>query len=366
MEDSAYMAMALSLAKRGAGYTSPNPMVGAVVVKDHRVVGKGYHRAVGLAHAEVNAIDDAGAEARDATLYVTLEPCNHTGRTPPCTEKILEAGIRRVVVAMADPNPQVTGGGNAYLASRGIDVDCGILAERALKLNESFVKHSRTGLPFVILKCAATLDGRLATRTGDSKWITGPRSRQFVHRVRHEVDAIMVGAGTVTADDPSLTTRLENKKGRNPRRIIIDTRLSLPETAKVLRPSADSDTMLVAGPGAPVDKKERLAGLGATILEMPLVNGRIDLADLMKHLGKMGVTSLLVEGGGGVLASALKDGIADKILFFYAPKILGGDDGVPICRGPGVPVMSDAVALENIRVRRFDDDVMIEGYIKKK
>jgi diaminohydroxyphosphoribosylaminopyrimidine deaminase/5-amino-6-(5-phosphoribosylamino)uracil reductase len=366
MEDSAHMAMALSLAKRGAGHTSPNPMVGAVVVKNHRVVGKGYHRAVGTPHAEVNAIDDAGAEARDATLYVTLEPCNHTGRTPPCTEKILGAGIRRVVVAMADPNPHVTGGGNAYLASRGVQVTCGVLEEKALKLNESFVKHTRTGRPFVTLKCAATLDGRLATRTGDAKWITGPRARRFVHRIRHEVDAIMVGAGTVAADDPSLTTRLENRKGRNPRRIILDTRLSLQETAKVLRPAADSDTILVAGPGAPMDKKARLAGLGATILEMPLDSGRIDLADLMKRLGKMGITSLLVEGGGGVLASALKDGIADKVLFFYAPKILGGDDGVPICRGPGAPLISDAVALENIRVRRFDDDVMIEGYIKKK
>jgi len=366
MEDSAYMAMALKLAKRGEGFTSPNPMVGAVVVKNNRVVGKGYHKAVGLAHAEVNAIDDAGTEARGATLYVTLEPCNHTGRTPPCTEKILEAGIRRVVVAMADPNPNVTGGGNAYLASRGIDVTCGVLENKALRLNESFVKHVRTGLPFVTLKCAATLDGRLATRTGDSKWITGPRSRQFVHRVRHQVDAIMVGSGTVLADDPSLTTRLKKKRGRNPRRVILDTGLRLPETAKVLRPTPDSDIILVAGPEASVEKKARLTGLGATILEVPLIGGRIDLADLMKRLGKMGILSLLVEGGGSVLASALRDGIADKILFFYAPKILGGDDGVPICRGPGAALISDAVALEHIRVRRFDDDIMIEGYIKKR
>lgn len=366
MKDSAYMAMALKLARRGAGYTSPNPMVGAVVVKNGRVVGKGYHRAVGTAHAEVNAIENAGAEARGATLYVTLEPCNHTGRTPPCTEKILEAGIRRVVVAMPDPNPNVTGGGNAYLSSRGIDITCGVLEEKALRLNECFVKHVRTGLPFVLLKCAATMDGRLATRTGDSKWITGPKARRFVHRIRHEVDAIMVGAGTALADDPSLTARLENKKTRNPRRVILDTGLTLPETAKVLRPATDSDTILVAGPGAPDEKKARLAGLGATILEMPLVGGRIDLADLMKRLGKMGITSLLVEGGGSVLASALRDGIADKVLFFYAPKILGGDDGVPICRGPGAALISDAVALEHIRVRRFDDDVMIEGYIKKK
>jgi diaminohydroxyphosphoribosylaminopyrimidine deaminase/5-amino-6-(5-phosphoribosylamino)uracil reductase len=365
MEDSAYMAMALSLAKRGAGWTAPNPMVGAVVVKGGRVVGKGYHRAVGTAHAEVNAIDDAGIEARDATLYVTLEPCNHTGRTPPCTEKILAAGIRRVVCAMPDPNPKVAGGGNAFLASRGIDVSCGILEEKAEKLNESFVKYSRTGRPFVILKCAATLDGRLATRTGDSKWITGPRSRRFVHRIRHEVDAIMVGSGTVHADDPSLTTRLENRKGRNPRRIILDTRLGIPETAKVLRPESDSDTILVAGPGAPAENRARLAKRGATLLETPLKDGRIDLGILMTRLGDMGITSLLVEGGGSVLSSALADGIADKVLFFYAPKLLGGDDGVPICRGLGAGLMNDAVAVEKVRVRRFDDDVMIEGYIKK-
>ena len=203
MDDAAFMTMALELAELGAGFTSPNPMVGAVVVKNGRVVGRGYHRAAGMPHAEVEAIDDAGEEARDGTIYVTLEPCNHTGRTPPCTEKIIAAGIRRVVAAMPDPNPDVTGGGNAYLASRGIKVSCGIREEAALRLNESFVKYVRTRLPFVILKCAATLDGRLATGSGDSKWITGPKSRQFVHRVRHEVDAIMVGTGTVKADDPS-------------------------------------------------------------------------------------------------------------------------------------------------------------------
>lgn len=364
-DDTAYMTMALALAKRGAGFTSPNPMVGAVVVRNGRIVGKGYHKAAGSAHAEVNAINNAGAKARGATLFVTLEPCNHTGRTPPCTEKIISAGIKRVVTAMADPNPHVAGGGNAYLASRGIDVSCGLLEEKALRLNECFVKHVQTGLPFVILKCAATLDGRLATRKGDAKWITGPRSRRFVHRIRHEVDAIMVGAGTVKADDPSLTTRLENKVGRNPSRIIIDTGLNISERAKVLRPVADSDIILVTGPGAPAKKIKRLAEGGVTILEMPLKDGRIDLAALMKRLGKLGITSLLVEGGGDVLASTLRHGIADKIYFFYAPKILGGDDGVPICRGQGAAMISDAVALEHIRVRRFDDDVMIEGYIKK-
>jgi len=366
MDDAAFMTVALELAELGAGFTSPNPMVGAVVVKNGRVVGKGYHRAVGLPHAEVEAIDDAGEEARGGTLYVTLEPCNHTGRTPPCTEKIIAAGIRRVVAAMPDPNPDVTGGGNAYLTSRGIDVSCGVREEAALRLNESFVKYVRTRLPFVILKCAATLDGRLATRSGDSKWITGPRSRQFVHRIRHQVDAIMVGVGTIKADDPSLTTRLENKTGRNPRRIVLDTRLSIPETAKVLRPDTDSDTIIAVGPGVQPEKKALLIQRGVTVLETTLKEGRIDLAALMGKLGKMNITSLLVEGGAGVLASALADGIGDKILFFYAPRILGGDDGVPICRGTGAALISEAVAVTDITVHRFDDDVLIEGYIKKK
>lgn len=366
MDDAAFMTMALELAERGAGFTSPNPMVGAVVVKNDRVVGKGYHRAAGLAHAEVAAIDDAGEAARGGTLYVTLEPCNHTGRTPPCTEKIIAAGIRRVVAAMADPNPEVTGGGNAYLTSRGIKVDCGVQEEAALRLNESFVKYVRTRLPFVILKCAATLDGRLATRSGDSKWITGSQSRRFAHRIRHAVDAIMVGVDTVKTDDPSLTTRLENKTGRNPRRVILDTRLTIPETAKVLRPDTYSGTIVVAGPDAPPGKKKVLAQKGVTVLETTLKEGRIDLAPLMGQLGEMNITSLLVEGGGRVLASALADSIADKVLFFFAPKILGGDDGVPICRGKGAALISDAVTISNIKVHRFDDDVMIEGYINKK
>ena len=365
MDDHAFMTMALELAGLGAGYTSPNPMVGAVVVKDGRVVGKGYHRTAGSAHAEVNAIDDAGDEARGATLYVSLEPCNHTGRTPPCTEKIISAGIRRVVSAMADPNPNVAGGGHAYLRSRGIDVSCGLLEKQALRLNESFVKHVQTGLPFVILKCAATLDGRIATRSGDAKWITGSASRQFVHRLRHEVDAIMVGVGTVKTDDPSLTTRLETKTGRNPRRIILDTRLNVPETAKVLQPAHDSDSIIVAGPEAPIEKKVLLEQKGAAVLQLPLKDGRIDLGLLIKRLGEMNITSLLVEGGAAVLASALSAGIADKIYFFYAPKILGGDDGVPICRGAGAALISEAVTVTDIEVHRFDDDVMIEGYIKK-
>lgn len=213
MNDHDYMQLALELAEKGRGWTSPNPMVGAVVVRDGKIVGRGYHQRVGGPHAEVNAIDDAGDRARGATIYVTLEPCNHFGRTPPCTHKIIAAGIRRVVVAMKDPNPDVQGGGNAYLKSHGIEVITGIGETAARTLNEGFVTWVTTGKPFVIVKCAATMDGRIATRTGDSRWVTGPAARAWVHRLRHAVDGIMVGVETVRKDDPSLTTRLEGEPG---------------------------------------------------------------------------------------------------------------------------------------------------------
>lgn len=360
--------MALDLAVKGLGFTSPNPMVGAVVVKDDQVVGTGYHQAAGKAHAEVNAIDDAGIYADGATLYVTLEPCNHTGRTPPCTEKILAAGIRRIVVAMQDPNPDVSGGGIDYLAGRGVEVVTGICQNEAERLNEIFIKYVKTKRPFSILKCAATLDGRIATRTGDSKWVTGEASRKFVHQLRHASDAIMVGIDTVIRDDPSLTTRLENAladKGKDPVRVILDTHLRIPETAKLLQLDSDSDTLIITGPFVPADKKAGIERQGVRVIESQLNGGLIDLDKLMDQLGALGLTSLLIEGGSRVIASALAAGIVEKIFFFYAPKILGGDDGVPICRGPGPSLMDNSVPVRDIRVRRFGDDVMIEGYIIK-
>jgi diaminohydroxyphosphoribosylaminopyrimidine deaminase/5-amino-6-(5-phosphoribosylamino)uracil reductase len=361
------MKMALDLAKKGEGFTSPNPMVGAVIVKDGRVVGKGYHQAAGKAHAEVNALDNAGILARNATLYVALEPCNHTGRTPPCTEKLVSAGIRRVVAAMTDPNPEVKGGGLEYLKSRGIRVTSGVCEAQAKRLNEAFIKYVGSKRPFTMVKCAATLDGHIATKTGDSRWVTGEESRQFVHRLRHAVDAIMVGINTVEKDDPSLTTRIaspaKNFKPKDPIRIILDTRLRISEKAKLLRLHSRSDTILVIGPSVSEDKKGRLEKSGVRIIEMPLKNDLIDLDRLMDRLGSLEVTSLLIEGGGRVIASALSAGIVDKIYFFYAPKILGGDDGIPICKGPGAAVMNHCIAVKDIRVQRFGDDVMIEGYI---
>lgn len=367
MEAQDYMEMALALAERGVGWTAPNPAVGAVVVTDGKVVGRGWHKACGGPHAEVFALDEAGEAARGGDIYVTLEPCNHTGKTPPCTEKILASGIRRVFIAMEDPNP-VASGGIERLRSQGLTVTCGILKERAEALNEGFIKHVRTGRPFVIAKSASTLDGRTATSTGHSQWITGEKARRHVHELRHAVDAILVGIGTVTADDPSLTCRLESG-GKDPMRLILDSRLSIDEEARVLRLKSDSGTVLVCGK-IPDDahetlrKKERLTAAGARVLEVPLKEGRVDLDALMGILGAEKIQSLLIEGGARILKSALDAKIVDKFRLYIAPKLLTGDDGFPITAGKGPLSMDEALSLTRITVRHFDNDVMIEGYLE--
>ena len=359
------MKMALALAKKGQGYTSPNPMVGAVIVKDNNVIGSGYHRSFGEAHAEVNAIEDAGAQAKGATLYVNLEPCHHTGKTPPCSLKILEAGIKRVVMAMEDPNT-IAGGGAVFLKKHGVEVIAGVCQAAAEELNEAFIKYVSKKQPFVLLKCAATLDGRIATRTGDSRWVTGEKARKFVHELRHAVDAILVGIGTIHADNPSLTTRLEPDSGLDPVRIVLDTHLSISPDARILQLDSNSDTILVTGDTVSAAKKKRVLKTGVRLIEQPVRDDQIDLKSLMVELGSMGMTSLLIEGGSRVIASAIRSGVIDKVFFFYAPKILGGDDGIPICQGPGPEQMKDSIRVRDIRVQRFDDDVMIEGYIEKR
>jgi len=363
MNDQEFMRIALELAAQGTGWTSPNPMVGAVVVKDNDIVGRGWHQKAGGPHAEVHAIDDAGTQAQGATVYVTLEPCHHQGRTPPCTEKILSAGIRRVVMAMRDPNPDVRGGGADYLARKGLSVTSGVCEDEARRLNESFIKYVTTKHPFVTLKCAATLDGRIATRTGDAKWVTGEMSRKFVHELRHANDAILVGVNTVKVDDPLLTTRRGDETSKNPIRIVLDAHLSIPENSKLLRNPSGSDTLIITGNSSTSPRRDAILNAGAKIVELDAKDGRIDLSALMPRLGSMGITSLLVEGGATVAAAALQAKVVDKIYFFYAPKILGSDDGVPICKGPGPALMKESIPVKNIRVHRFDDDVMIEGYI---
>ncbi len=367
MDDTRFMRMALALAEEGRGFTSPNPMVGAVVVKDGEVVGRGFHRACGTPHAEVNAIDDAGDKARGADIYVTLEPCNHTGKTPPCTRKILSAGIRRVVTAVSDPNPKAAGG-NQFLREKGLTVVEGVCEEEGRVLVEDFLKFVKTGRPFVIVKCAATLDGRIATRTGDSKWVTGPDAREYVHLVRHAVDGIMVGVDTVKADNPSLTTRIEGgvrgKAARDPRRIVLDTRLSISPSAKLLSVESETGAIVVCGPDPDGEKRAAVEATGALVLETPLKEGRIDLDPLMDSLGSLGITSLLIEGGACVIASALSARIVDKVQFFYAPKILGGDDGIPVTRGAGPELMRDALDVSDMTVRTFGKDIMVEGYLR--
>ncbi len=373
MTDHDHMQNALSLALKGKGFTSPNPCVGAVVVKNGVVLGKGWHRAAGMAHAEVEAIEDAQKNfpantppiTQGATLYVTLEPCNHFGKTPPCTHKIINAGITRVVVGCKDPNPYVSGGGIRYLRENGIQVECGLLERETQTLIEAFIWYTQNKkLPFVILKCASTLDGRIATSTGDSQWITNETSRGQVHTLRNEVDAILIGSGTLHADNPSLTARIKNTQTRDPIRIILDSRLSIDETARVITQQSTANTILVVGPGASFEKRQRLEKMGAGVLEVPLKNGRLDLGQLMIKLGSMSIQSLLIEGGGKVAAAALKEGIVNKVLFFLAPKFLGGSDGVPVFDGKGPQKICDAFKLNQMTVERLEGDVLITGYLK--
>jgi len=367
MDDAFYMQLALDLAKRGLGFTSPNPVVGAVVVKKGEIVGKGYHRKVGGAHAEVTAIKNAGELAKGATLFVNLEPCNHSGRTPPCTRAIVEAGIRRIVAAMPDPNPDVEGEGITYLRDKGLDVSLGICEEDARKLNEAFIKYVKTKRPFVTVKCAMTLDGRTATKSGDSKWITGEEARSFVHEMRHASDAIMVGVNTVKKDNPRLTARLGDTKGADPTRVILDTHLTIPEDATILQIESDSVTIVITGAGdsdaAKIEKQSHLEKMGALVLQSPLQNGLLAWDPLMARLGGMGITSLMIEGGSRVIGSALRAGIVDKIVFFYAPKILGGDDGYPVTKGPGPNSIDQSLKIKDMRVLKFGQDIMVEGYV---
>jgi len=363
MTDHEYMQEALTLAKTAKGFTSPNPCVGAVVVKNNTIVGRGFHKAAGLAHAEVEALDDAGIKARGATLYVTLEPCNHFGKTPPCTQKIINAGIKRVVVGCSDPNPDVCGEGLKYLKSKGLEVLSGVLESQAQILIEDFIWYVQNKKPFVTLKCASTLDGHIATSTGDSKWITNEKSREFVHVIRHEVDAILVGSGTLHADNPSLTSRIQGVKTKDPVRIILDTHLSIKEDAKVLTQKSNAETFIITGPKISMEKKLLIESRGAQIIQIPLKEQKLDLNKLMIKLGEMSILSLLIEGGSIVAGSVLKQGIVNKVLFFLAPRFLGSSDGVPMFDGEGPKLIKDAFELKNMDVTRFDNDILVKGYL---
>lgn len=360
--DRFFMKEALRLAEKGWGQTSPNPMVGAVIVAGDMIVGKGYHERVGGPHAEAIALREAGKKAAGATLYVTLEPCNHFGRTPPCTVAVVGSGISRVVVGMADPNPHVDGGGAAYLRDLGIPVEVGVLEQECRLLNQAFIKHSLTGLPLVTLKVAATLDGRIAARTGDSRWISNERSRRFVHRLRCGSDAILVGIETALADDPQLTARIPLKPPcRQPVRIVLDSRLRLNMTSQLARTAREVPVWVVCCDAASRQKEEELTACGVEVLRLPVEKGRLLLPALLRECGKRDLTSLLVEGGSRVLGDFLDHRLADEFFFFYAPKILGDPKAVPMLQGWPRKSVADALPVYDLRVKQLGGDVMLAG-----
>lgn len=360
-QDRIYMQMALALAKKGEGKTAPNPMVGAVIVKDDRIIGTGYHMAYGQAHAEANAIGNAMEDVADATLYVTLEPCSHYGKTPPCADLILQRKIKRVVIAMEDPNPLVAGRGVQKLRDAGIQVSVGLMGPESRQLNEVFLKYIVEKRPFLFWKCAMTLDGKIATVTGESQWISGEASRKEVHHMRGIYTGIMVGIGTVQADNPRLTCRTGL---RNPIRIVLDSGLQVSETAHVLDGAAK--TILAVGPGTDPDKMARLRSRGIECIESPLQNGHVDLDFLMDVLGSRGVDSILLEGGPTLAFSALEHGLIDKARFYIAPKLLGGAAAKTATGGAGFPHIANAVELDALSVSRCGEDIVIEGYPRKR
>lgn len=363
--DDRFMWAALDLARRGRGKTEPNPMVGAVVVCDGQIVGTGYHRAAGDIHAEVMALQKAGKSAAGAMLYVNLEPCVHQGRTGPCTEAIIAAGISMVVAAMEDPNPLVSGKGFQRLREAGVKVKVGVLEEKARRLNEVFIKHITTGRPFVIVKTAVTADGKIATRTGRSRWITGEKARAFVHRLRNNSDAIAVGIDTVMQDDPRLTARLEESGGKDPRRVVIDSRARLPIDARMINMPSRAATILATTAAAPPEKRRVLEEKGVEILLLPERGGRVDLDALMGELGKRGVCQLLVEGGGTLNYSLLQAGLIDKVMLFIAPLIVGGRDSPTSFGGSGVAGLEQAWRLEDLEIKRYDGDLLMIGYPRR-
>ncbi len=356
-----YMRLAIELAKKALGATNPNPMVGACVVKGGRVLGAGYHRKAGLSHAEVNALKSAGKMSGGATLYVTLEPCDHYGRTPPCTDAIIESGIKRVVIGMKDPNPINNGRGIRRLRRRGIEVLVGVLEGEVRSINRPYIKFVTRRLPFVTLKLAQSLDGKIATHTGDSRWITGKDSRRYVHALRGEVDAVMVGVGTVLRDDPRLTVRTRRVQRKKITRIIVDSHLRTPLKARIFKDKDRAPVLIAAREGAGASRRKALEKKGAEVVITRPKDGRVDLKDLLRRLALRGIMHVLVEGGGELAAGILKERLADRMLLFIAPKIIGGRDAVTSVEGGGAGLVSGAIRILNLNVKRFSEDILIEG-----
>lgn len=360
-DDIYFMKRALSLAKRAQWRTSPNPMVGAVIVKDGRIISEGYHKRAGMPHAEAEAIMNAKESLKGATLYVTLEPCCHRNkRTPPCTDVIISSGISRVVIAMKDPNPLVSGKGVEILKQQGIKVELGLLEEEAKKLNEFYIKYITTKTPFVIMKIAMTLDGKIATPEGESKWITSEESRKIVHRLRSRVDAVLSAYGTVLSDNSRFTSRIRG--GRDPLRVIIDPELKIPLDFHVYNPPPGT-VVVVKEELINSDKAKEMLKRGVELI--PTNSPKVNLVELMKKLGERGIISLMIEGGSSLNAYALRDGIVDKLIIFIAPKIIGGRHSYSCVGGDFYRKLSEAYEVERLTVKKLSRDILFEGYIKK-
>lgn len=361
LTDEQYMQRALELALQAEGDTSPNPMVGCVIVADDgSIVGEGYHHKAGQPHAEVNALAEAKNLAQGATAYVTLEPCAHYGRTGPCCVALARAGIRKVVCACLDPNPKVAGQGLEYLRLQGIEVESGVCEQEALRLNERFFTWITQQRPFITLKYAMTLDGKIATETGDSKWITGEEARTYAHRLRKQHDAVLVGIGTVLEDDPELTTRLV--RGKNPVRVVLDSSLRISLMATVLNPVAE--TIIFAGEDADVVKGEALAALpNVEVVRLPLEGGRLPIAQVVQKLAERGLTSLLVEGGSAVHGAFFDAGLADRVCAFIAPKLIGGAQALPPVGGVGADLVETGWQLESVEFTQLGSDLLVTGLV---
>jgi len=359
--DDYYMGLALKLALKAKGSTSPNPLVGAVVVKAGKIIGRGFHARAGLAHAEIVALDEAGKKAKGATLYVTLEPCTHIGRTPPCINRIIGSGIKEVVIGMVDPNPLNNGKGVMLLKQSNIKVRVGVLSDQLKKINESFIKYITTKLPFVTVKVAESLDGRIATRTGDSKWITSDKSRAFAHGIRKNYDAIMVGVNTVLRDNPSLNAWSSQKKLI---KIVVDSNLSISENSNIF--AGDSQVIIItlaSRPGQETENRKNLAAK-AKILEAREKAGQINLRDALKRLARLQISNIIVEGGGTLIGSLFDERLVDKILFFISPKIIGGKEAVSSVMGNGVKRIDQAIKLSDLKIRRLGEELLVEANIK--
>lgn len=363
MIDEYYMKAALNLAEKGMGFTSLNPLVGAVIVKNGNIIAEGYHKKYGESHAEVNALNNATQDVHDATMYVTLEPCSHYGKTPPCANRIVKSGIKKVVIAMEDPNPIVSGKGIKILKDNGVEVKVGVLREEAEKLNEIFIKYITTKKPFTIMKAGMSLDGKIATHTGDSRWVTGEESREYGHLLRQKVSAILVGVNTVIMDDPMLNTRLSNVECNDPMRIVLDSHGRTPLNSKVLNINS-SNTIIAVTDIASEENIRAFKERGAGVIITPVKNNKVDLQFLIEELGKKKIDSVLVEGGGEVNFSFLKENLVDKVVFFIAPKIIGGREAKTPVEGPGIDYLKDVISLKDLQMTNIGKDIMIEAYLK--